>query len=99
MGDHANFQTTQDGVADYLRSRAGVGATTEFMTAKAAADYLRRRTGVGAWRSLAKARVYGTGPKFRKIGRRILYAREDLDAWIASRISSPMQSTSDVMAA
>ena len=33
---------------------------------------------------LAKLRIYGGGPKFIKLGRKIRYARSDLDAWIAS---------------
>lgn len=32
-------------------------------------------------RTLEKMRVLGGGPRFRKHGRRVLYAREDLDAW------------------
>jgi hypothetical protein len=32
-------------------------------------------------RTLEKHRTYGTGPKFRKIGGRVIYALEDLQAW------------------
>ena len=32
---------------------------------------------------LAKARITGAGPRFLKIGRRVLYRRSDLDAWLA----------------
>jgi hypothetical protein len=32
-------------------------------------------------RTLEKHRTYGTGPKFRKIGGRVVYALEDLKAW------------------
>lgn len=32
-------------------------------------------------RTLEKHRCYGTGPAFRKLGGRIVYAIEDLDAW------------------
>jgi predicted DNA-binding transcriptional regulator AlpA len=32
---------------------------------------------------------------FRKIGRLVVYAPSDLDAWAASRMSAPMASTSD----
>jgi hypothetical protein len=32
-------------------------------------------------RTLEKHRCYGTGPVFRKLGGRIVYALEDLDAW------------------
>lgn len=46
---------------------------------KAAAIY----SNVG-WQTLAKFRVYGGGPKFIKIGRRVLYDTRDLDAWLES---------------
>jgi hypothetical protein len=32
-------------------------------------------------RTLEKHRCYGTGPVFRRLGGRIVYAIEDLDAW------------------
>src|SRR3546814_20787679 len=32
-------------------------------------------------RTLEKHRVYGTGPVYRKIGGRVIYALEDLRAW------------------
>lgn len=32
-------------------------------------------------RTLEKHRVFGTGPVFRKIGGRVVYAVEDLQAW------------------
>lgn len=32
-------------------------------------------------RTLEKLRVIGGGPKFRKFGRRVMYAAADLDAW------------------
>lgn len=34
-------------------------------------------------RTLEKHRTYGTGPIYRKIGGRVLYAVEDLQAWTA----------------
>jgi predicted DNA-binding transcriptional regulator AlpA len=32
-------------------------------------------------RTLEKHRVYGTGPRYRKIGGRVVYAIDDLTAW------------------
>lgn len=32
-------------------------------------------------RTLEKHRVYGTGPVYRKLGNRVVYAIEELDAW------------------
>jgi predicted DNA-binding transcriptional regulator AlpA len=43
-------------------------------------------------RTLEKHRCTGTGPVFRKLGGRVVYAIEDLDAWAAERARS---STSD----
>ena len=34
-------------------------------------------------RTLEKHRCFGTGPIYRKLGGRIVYAIEDLDAWAA----------------
>lgn len=44
-------------------------------------------------RTLEKLRVNGGGPRFRKFGSRVIYAREDLDAWASERVC---ESTSDV---
>lgn len=35
-------------------------------------------------KTLAMHACSGTGPKFRKIGGRVFYRREDLDAWLDS---------------
>jgi len=43
-------------------------------------------------RTLEKQRVAGGGPKFRKFGRRVVYALGDLEAWAEAR---GCQSTSD----
>lgn len=43
-------------------------------------------------RTLEKHRTYGTGPIYRKIGGRVLYAVEDLQAWTAI---AARKSTSD----
>lgn len=34
--------------------------------------------------TLAKMRLYGTGPAFSKLGRRVVYRLVDLEAWIAT---------------
>lgn len=41
---------------------------------------------------LNKARLRGDGPPFFKVGRSVLYNREDLDAWL---VSKRVRSTSD----
>lgn len=38
-----------------------------------------------ARQTLAKLRVYGGGPDYIKVGRRVIYDTRDLDAWLASR--------------
>lgn len=43
-------------------------------------------------RTLEKLRVIGGGPKFRKFGRRVMYAVTDLDAWADAR---SFEATSD----
>jgi hypothetical protein len=45
--------------------------------------------------TLAKLAVIGGGPIFRRIGRVPLYLTDDLDEWVASKLSPPMGSTSD----
>ena len=47
-----------------------------YLTTKEAADHLGLKPN-----TLAKMRVYGTGPKYRKHGFRVLYALDDLNAW------------------
>ena len=36
-------------------------------------------------RSLERMRAEGSGPLFRKAGRRVLYKVEDVEAWLAGR--------------
>ncbi|MGV5189728.1 helix-turn-helix domain-containing protein [Pseudomonas aeruginosa] len=58
-----------------------------YLTNDEAADYLRLSP-----RTLEKQRVLGGGPRFRKFGRRVMYAVADLDAWAADR---SFETTSD----
>ncbi len=58
-----------------------------YLTNDEAAGYLRLSP-----RTLEKQRVIGGGPKFRKFGRRVMYAVVDLDAWAADR---SFETTSD----
>ena len=58
-----------------------------YLTNDEAATYLRLSP-----RTLEKQRVLGSGPKFRKFGRRVMYAVADLDTWADSR---RFESTSD----
>ena len=51
-----------------------------YLTNDEAAEHLRLSP-----RTLEKQHVIGGGPKFRKFGRRVMYAVADLDAWAADR--------------
>lgn len=52
-----------------------------------AADFL----GLSA-STLAKKRVSGTGPRYGKLGRTVVYRRSDLEAWVQENLR---QSTSE----
>ncbi|MBK6869125.1 MAG: helix-turn-helix domain-containing protein [Burkholderiales bacterium] len=58
-----------------------------YLTNDEAAEYLRLSP-----RTLEKQRVIGGGPRFRKFGRRVMYAMVDLDTWAADR---SFETTSD----
>lgn len=51
-----------------------------FMDNRTAAKYLNLSP-----RTLEKFRVYGGGPVYRKFGRRVLYAIEDLEAYASGQ--------------
>jgi len=52
------------------------GSPPRFMRTPEAARFLAL-----SGRTLEKHRTYGTGPKYRKIGGRVVYALDDLKAW------------------
>jgi hypothetical protein len=58
-----------------------------YLTNDEAAEYLRLSP-----RTLEKQRVIGGGPRFRKFGRRVMYAVADLDTWADQR---SFEATSD----
>jgi helix-turn-helix protein len=59
---------------------AGAVRPERYLTNDEAATFLRLSP-----RTLEKQRVIGGGPRFRKFGRRVLYAIADLEAWAESR--------------
>jgi hypothetical protein len=61
--------------------------TARYLTNDEAADFLRLSP-----RTLEKQRVIGGGPRFRKFGRRVMYALVDLEAWADAR---SFEATSD----
>ncbi len=58
-----------------------------YLTNDEAAEFLRLSP-----RTLEKQRVIGGGPRFRKFGRRVMYAVEDLETWADAR---SFEATSD----
>ena len=64
----------------HVKGRATKDPET-FLNNQAAAAYLNLSP-----RTLEKRRVHGGGPRFRKFGRRVVYALSDLDAWANSHI-------------
>ncbi len=66
---------------------AATAQSARYLTNDEAAHYLRLSP-----RTLEKQRVIGGGPRFRKFGRRVMYAVTDLDAWADAR---SFEATSD----
>lgn len=62
-----------------MESVLGAVVETRWMDTAAAADFLGHTVG-----TLQTYRWMGTGPRFRRVGRRIVYAMGDLDAWRAA---------------
>lgn len=60
------------------------GAPTEYLTTKEAAAYRRL-----AEITLRKERMSGTGPRYVKHGRRVLYVKADLDAYLRAHLVEP----------
>ena len=58
-----------------------------FLRTKEAAEFLSLSA-----RTLEKHRTYGTGPAYRKLGGRVIYAVDELEAWAARGV---VTSTSD----
>nr|ART39205.1 H120 [uncultured bacterium] len=76
-----------------MRPAAAPAATQQpaqpvrYLTNDEAAEFLRLSP-----RTLEKQRVIGGGPRFRKFGRRVMYAVADLETWADAR---SFEATSD----
>lgn len=68
-------------------SDSQTGATATYLNCEQAGAHLNLSP-----RTLEKLRTIGGGPRFRKLGRRIVYKVADLDSWADSR---SCESTSD----
>ena len=61
---------------DVMSDSIAISKASRYLTNAEAAEYLRLSP-----RTLEKHRVLGGGPRFRKFGRRVLYALTDLETW------------------
>ena len=66
------------------------------LTRAQAAEYLERIGAPVAHATLAKLASIGGGPRFRRFGRKPVYAAADLDAWVAGRMTESATSTSEL---
>ena len=72
-------------------------STPQRYTREGAAKYVSEHENAGvpvSATTLATLATRGGGPIFRKWGRRVVYERADLDAWVASRFGPARASTS-----
>jgi Helix-turn-helix domain len=74
-------------MAEAMRDAAAGQGASPFLSNDQAAAFLNLSP-----RTLEKYRVIGGGPQFRKFGRRVQYAIDDLQTWAAKRTCN---STSD----
>lgn len=79
-----------------VRSQSGVGVVFEtYLSRKEASRFLASFGLFIAPSTLAKYATVGGGPKFRRFGRQVKYLPADLVAWAETRLSGPVQSTSE----
>jgi hypothetical protein len=64
-----------------MMSPSAVVNSTHYLTNDEAAAFLKLSP-----RTLEKQRVKGTGPRFRKFGRRVVYSLQDLESWSNERV-------------
>jgi predicted DNA-binding transcriptional regulator AlpA len=65
---------------DVIGTRQKLQADFELLTPKEAAEFLRVSVSF-----LAKARMRGDGPRFRKLSRAVRYLKSDLAEWLKAR--------------
>lgn len=75
-----NQAATKPPVAQSGDSSSAPRSAARYLNNDEAAAYLHLSP-----RTLEKQRVIGGGPKFRKFGRRVVYALEDLESWASAR--------------
>jgi predicted DNA-binding transcriptional regulator AlpA len=80
--------TARGPLAQSRLSQPSDAAASKWMRPEATAEY----AGLSA-SYLAKLRVLGRGPSYRKIGRSVIYRQSDVDAWLDANARA---STSDI---
>ncbi len=65
-----------------------------YITKQQASAYLTSLGITISENTLSKYITVGGGPKYHKFNRRVLYTKEDLDAWVQSKLSIKMSSSS-----
>lgn len=78
-------QAVRDGVKKALADAEG--RKNDYMRDEAAAAYLAISP-----ITLRQWRARGRGPSYRKLGKAIIYARKDLDAWAAQNLTFTIES-------
>ena len=79
-----------------LVDQRSTAVKSPFLSRRLASKYVRDNYGLRCsekW--LAKLVVTGGGPDYWKDGRSVLYSRDELDAWVKSRIRRPWVSPSN----
>jgi phage terminase small subunit len=71
---------TQAAIKAPMAREAATRSASRYLCNDEAAEFLKLSP-----RTLEKQRVIGGGPKFRKFGRRVVYAIEDLESWANAR--------------
>ncbi len=67
----------------------------KFLDRRQAAEYMTGRGFKISHNTLQKFATIGGGPQYHKFGIRVLYSAEDLDAWVAGKLSPARSSTSE----
>lgn len=60
-----------------------------------AVQYVNEKGYPTTYNTFQKLASIGGGPVFRKFGHRVVYYPTDLDAWVTSKLSPPLRSTSE----
>jgi hypothetical protein len=69
-----------------------------FLSRAEAADYVQSHGLPLARGTLQKYATTGGGPRYHKFGQRCVYRREDLDAWMETKLGRPVTSSSNTEA-